>query len=241
MGTDESYYDLLGVDPDASTTEIKAAYRKKAKQHHPDISDHPDAEKIFKTLTTAKETLTNPKKRKQYDRNRTATPSHPQTQSPSSTTTTTHRNRHANTPDPDDWVGSPRWSTQTNTTNTTNTTRTTDRTWESTPSYVIPTPYLQSTILATLTIYLTVTYTVFAPTPPIFSLIGTVTLPLLFLTITSTRLGFYVFPLTFILTPLLLVLTGSLDPSSLKLLIATMIPIFGFIITLLVTATQSTR
>lgn len=65
--THQSYYDILDVSPDASTEEIQAAYRTKAKQHHPDNSNHPDAHERFKEIQTAKEVLTDSEKRAEYD------------------------------------------------------------------------------------------------------------------------------------------------------------------------------
>ena len=64
----EDFYDVLGVDPDASAEEIKRAYRKRAAQYHPDVSDDPDAEETFKRLQKAKQVLTDEDKRAAYDR-----------------------------------------------------------------------------------------------------------------------------------------------------------------------------
>ncbi len=67
------YYETLGVKPDASEKEIKAAFRKLAKKYHPDA--HPGdkkAEEKFKEISQAYETLSDPKKRKQYDQMREA-------------------------------------------------------------------------------------------------------------------------------------------------------------------------
>jgi len=60
----KDYYNILGVSKGASQDEIKAAYRKKAHEHHPDKGG--DAEK-FKELNEAHQVLGNPEKRKQYD------------------------------------------------------------------------------------------------------------------------------------------------------------------------------
>ena len=64
----EDFYDVLGVSPDASAEEIKQAYRSKATEYHPDVSDDPDAEEKFKKIQKAKKVLTDEEKRKAYDR-----------------------------------------------------------------------------------------------------------------------------------------------------------------------------
>jgi len=60
-----SYYETLGVDKSASQDEIKKAYRKLSKQHHPDVSGGDDAR--FKEIAEAYDTLGDPQKRQQYD------------------------------------------------------------------------------------------------------------------------------------------------------------------------------
>lgn len=64
---DKDYYKVMGVEPGASPKEIKAAYRKLARQYHPDVNKAPDAEEKFKALGEAYEVLKNPEKRKIYD------------------------------------------------------------------------------------------------------------------------------------------------------------------------------
>jgi DnaJ-class molecular chaperone len=62
------YYDTLGVKRDATADEIKRAYRRLAKEHHPDRNPgKPEAEATFKKVQTAYEVLKDPKKRSQYD------------------------------------------------------------------------------------------------------------------------------------------------------------------------------
>ena len=46
----KSYYDVLGVSKDADEKEIKSAFRKLAKQYHPDVNKEPDAEAKFKEI-----------------------------------------------------------------------------------------------------------------------------------------------------------------------------------------------
>lgn len=65
----KDYYDILGVDRNASQDEIKKAYRKLVKKYHPDHNpDEPEAEKKFKEISEAFEVLGDEEKRKQYDR-----------------------------------------------------------------------------------------------------------------------------------------------------------------------------
>jgi molecular chaperone DnaJ len=64
----QDYYDLLGVSRDASDADIKKAYRKLARQYHPDVNDSPDAADRFKHIGTAYEVLSDPQKRATYDR-----------------------------------------------------------------------------------------------------------------------------------------------------------------------------
>ena len=58
----------MGVSKDASTDEIKSAFRKKARLLHPDVNKAPDAEEKFKELGRAYETLMDDDKRALYDR-----------------------------------------------------------------------------------------------------------------------------------------------------------------------------
>ncbi len=63
----EDFYEVLGVSRDASEEEIQQAYRQKATEYHPDVSDDPDAEEKFKKAKKAKEVLTDEEKRQAYD------------------------------------------------------------------------------------------------------------------------------------------------------------------------------
>ncbi len=61
------YYGDLGVAPGATDDEIKKAYRKLARQLHPDVNPDPDAQERFKQVTTAYEVLSDPQKRQVVD------------------------------------------------------------------------------------------------------------------------------------------------------------------------------
>ncbi|KAJ0965914.1 hypothetical protein J5N97_027122 [Dioscorea zingiberensis] len=61
------YYSTLGVSRSASNKEIKAAYRKLARQYHPDVNKQPGATEKFKEISTAYEVLSDDKKRALYD------------------------------------------------------------------------------------------------------------------------------------------------------------------------------
>jgi molecular chaperone DnaJ len=62
------YYETLGVGRNASNEELKRAFRRKARQYHPDVSDAADAEERFKEINEAYEVLSDPQKRAAYDR-----------------------------------------------------------------------------------------------------------------------------------------------------------------------------
>jgi len=63
-----TFYGVLGVEPDADGAEIRAAYRERVTEVHPDVNDHPDAHAQFRRLTTARETLLDGAERARYDR-----------------------------------------------------------------------------------------------------------------------------------------------------------------------------
>jgi len=64
----KDYYKILGVAKGATEKEIKAAYRKLARKHHPDMNQgNPKAEARFKEIGEAYEVLSDPEKRKRYD------------------------------------------------------------------------------------------------------------------------------------------------------------------------------
>src|SRR4051812_32252284 len=62
------YYETLGVPRDAGADDIKRAYRKLARENHPDVNKDPGAEDRFKEVSEAYEVLRDPEKRERYDR-----------------------------------------------------------------------------------------------------------------------------------------------------------------------------
>jgi hypothetical protein len=70
MKADDDYYALLGIGPSATLAEIKKAYRKLARRHHPDMNGgDPDAAARFKLITEAYEVLCDPAQLRNYDCN----------------------------------------------------------------------------------------------------------------------------------------------------------------------------
>ena len=66
--TNKDYYKVLGVPKDAPTADIKKAYRKLARQHHPDANKGDSAsEEKFKEISEAYDVLSDTTKRKEYD------------------------------------------------------------------------------------------------------------------------------------------------------------------------------
>ncbi len=63
----KSLYETLEVNENASTDEIKKAYRKLARKYHPDVNKEKDAEDKFKEINAAYEVLSDPQKKQQYD------------------------------------------------------------------------------------------------------------------------------------------------------------------------------
>ena len=67
MAPPKDPYKILGVDKKASQEDIKKAYRKLARQYHPDVNSASDASERFKAITEAYEVLTDPQRRQRYD------------------------------------------------------------------------------------------------------------------------------------------------------------------------------
>jgi curved DNA-binding protein len=63
----KDYYKTLGVPKNATTEDVKKAYRKLARKYHPDVNKNTGAEKSFKEINEANEVLSDPEKRKRYD------------------------------------------------------------------------------------------------------------------------------------------------------------------------------
>ena len=76
------YYFVLGVPPDATETELHAAWRRQLKYWHPDRGNHPDALEHAKLINLAHDVLTDSTKRAQYDRQRAAAGWRPSTSAP---------------------------------------------------------------------------------------------------------------------------------------------------------------
>jgi len=66
--TERDYYELLGVSRGADEAEIKKAFRRLARELHPDVSDAPDAQERFREVVEAYEVLSKPETRELYDR-----------------------------------------------------------------------------------------------------------------------------------------------------------------------------
>ena len=66
--TQRDYYEILGINRNATTEDIKNAFRSLARQFHPDVNKSPDADSVFKEINEAYGVLSDPEKRAAYDR-----------------------------------------------------------------------------------------------------------------------------------------------------------------------------
>src|SRR5947207_15331036 len=66
--TERDYYELLGISRGADEGDIKKAFRRLARELHPDVSSAPDAEERFREVVEAYEVLSKPETRQLYDR-----------------------------------------------------------------------------------------------------------------------------------------------------------------------------
>ncbi len=67
MKSSKNYYEILGLTPDSDSGELKSAYRRLARKYHPDVNKAPESAEKFKDILEAYETLSDEKKRIQYD------------------------------------------------------------------------------------------------------------------------------------------------------------------------------
>ncbi|XP_030636152.1 dnaJ homolog subfamily B member 9 [Chanos chanos] len=67
---EKDYYEILGVSKEASERQIKKAFHKLARKYHPDKNKSPDAEARFREIAEAYETLSDEKRRQEYDESR---------------------------------------------------------------------------------------------------------------------------------------------------------------------------
>lgn len=67
MATKRDYYEILGVGKNASEAELKSAYRRLARAHHPDVDKTAGAESRFKEISEAYQVLSDPEKKRTYD------------------------------------------------------------------------------------------------------------------------------------------------------------------------------
>src|SRR5262249_688368 len=68
MAAKRDYYEVLGVHQNASQEEIKKAFRRLARQYHPDVNREAGADGMFKETNEANEVLPDPERRARYDR-----------------------------------------------------------------------------------------------------------------------------------------------------------------------------